>query len=208
MNWFWIIVITVSSVIGGTGLCFYLLNKTHDVESTHWILEHIICPIIRILVLITIVSLVYPAISVNVDSFDFWQILFEQKNINHAINILFLASLLLAFLPIVNHPIFALPIQSCLTIALVFNWQFATLTETAIEFIPDIVTTIKIIGYTAVGYFVTREVSIHMSRGLDELLVISGSIRLVSDAIYLVLQIPVMLIYCLSLKGQLPLDLV
>ena len=104
MNWFWIVVITVSSVIGGTSLCFYLLHKTRDVDSTQWILEHIVCPIIRILVLITIVSQIYPAISINVDSFDFWRILFEQKNINHAINILFLASLLLAFLPIVNHP--------------------------------------------------------------------------------------------------------
>jgi len=204
MNWFWVIVITVSSVIVGTSLCFYLLNKTREVESTQWILEHIICPIIRILVLITIVSLIYPAVSVNVDSFGFWRILFEQKNINHAINILFLASLLMAFLPIVNHPIFALPIQSCLTIALVFNWQFTTLAETAIEFVPDITTTIKIVGYTALGYFITREASVHISRWLDELLVISGSIRLVSDAIYLVLQIPVMLIYCLSLKHQLP----
>ena len=33
---------------------------------------------------------------------------------------------------------------------------------------------------------------------------IDGSIRLISDAIYLVLQIPVMLIYCGYLKAQLP----
>ncbi len=207
MNWFWAILITVSSVIGGTSLCYYLIHKTHDVESSQWILQHIICPIIRILVLITIVSQIYPAISVNVDSFDFWRIIFEQKNINHAINILFLASLVLAFLPIVNHPIFALPIQSSLTIALVFNWQFSSLTETAIEFVPDLATSAKIIGFTAVGYVVTREVSIRISRWLDELLIISGSIRLVSDAIYLLLQIPVMLIYCQSLKSQIPLEL-
>lgn len=35
-------------------------------------------------------------------------------------------------------------------------------------------------------------------------LVISGSIRLVSEAIYVVLQIPVMLIYLSFLKLQLP----
>ena len=192
---------------GGTSLCDYLINKTRNIESTRWILEHIICPIIRILVLITIVSQIYPAISVNVDSFDFWRIVFEQKNINHAINILFLASLALAFLPIVNHPIFALPIQSSLTIALVFNRRFATQIETAITFIPDLATSVKILGFTAVGYFVTREISISLSRWLDELLIINGSIRLVSDAIYLVLQIPVMLIYCQSLKRQIPLEL-
>jgi len=35
-------------------------------------------------------------------------------------------------------------------------------------------------------------------------LIYEGSIRLVSNAIYLVLQIPVMLIYCAFLKQQLP----
>ena len=205
MNWFWTIVITVFSVIGSTCLCFYLLQKTREVAITHWILEHILCPIICILALIIIISQVYPAVSVNVDSLDFWRILFEQKNINHTINILFFASLALAFLPIVSHPVFALPVQSCLTIALVFNWQFATLTDTTLEFIPSLATFSKIIIYTAVGYFVTRGVSIRMSRRLDTLLDIRGSIRLISDAIYLILQIPVMLIYCQSLKIQLPL---
>ncbi len=51
--------------------------------------------------------------------------------------------------------------------------------------------------------FFTREISIAVSRWIDRKLVIVGSIRLVSDAIYLVLQIPVMLIYYSYLKLQL-----
>ena len=54
----------------------------------------------------------------------------------------------------------------------------------------------KISGYMMVAYLVTRESSIHISRSIDQKLVISGSI-------YLVLQIPVMLMYCGILKQQL-----
>ena len=53
------------------------------------------------------------------------------------------------------------------------------------------------------AWLVTRESSIHLSRWLDHKFAIEGSIRLVSDAIYPVLQIPVMLIYCSFLKLQL-----
>ena len=54
------------------------------------------------------------------------------------------------------------------------------------------------------AYFVARELSRYLSRKIDARLAISGSIRLISDAVYLVLQIPVMLIYCGFLKLQLP----
>ena len=42
-----------------------------------------------------------------------------------------------------------------------------------------------------------------MSRLIDERYAIEGSVRLVSDAIYMILQIPVMLIYCGFLRQQL-----
>ena len=65
MNLALVILITAASVIVGTGLCFYLLHQAREVDSTLWILEHILCPIIRILVLLVVVSLVYPAIDAN-----------------------------------------------------------------------------------------------------------------------------------------------
>ncbi|MFV2032134.1 MAG: hypothetical protein ACC663_06520 [Gammaproteobacteria bacterium] len=61
----------------------------------------------------------------------------------------------------------------------------------------------KITLYMIVVYFITREASIYLSRWIDRLLLVSGSIRLVSDSIYLVLQIPVMLVYLSYLRGQL-----
>lgn len=202
MNFFLVILITATSVIVGTSLCFYLLYQAREVDSTVWILEHIICPIIRIIVLLIVVSQVYPFIDENSTSLDFWQTLGEQNQFSDIVNILFIAGLLLAFIPIVNHPVFTLPLQSTFTIALVFHWQYLGVIASLVLF-PSTATMLKIIAYMALAYYVTRELSIPLSRWIDRRLVIDGSIRLVSDTIYMVLQIPVMLIYCSFLKQQL-----
>ena len=97
----------------------------------------------------------------------------------------------------------ALPIQNSLAIALVFHWQYATSIE-SLQLLPSLATLLKIVAYMLIAYFATREASIHLSRWIDKKLVISGSIRQVSEAIYVVLQIPVMLIYLSFLKLQLP----
>ncbi|CAD7848775.1 MAG: hypothetical protein [Olavius algarvensis Gamma 3 endosymbiont] len=202
MNLFLVVSITAGTVLLGTGLCFYLLYQAREVATTVWILEHIICPIIRILVLLVVVSQIYPVIDENSTSLDFWQALAQQNEFRDIVNILFVAGLLLAFLPLVSHPVFALPLQSTFSIALVFHGQYLQAMG-GLTLIPSIATILKLIAYMALAYFVTRELSIPLSRWVDRRLVVEGSIRLVSDAIYMVLQIPVMLIYCGFLKAQL-----
>ncbi len=209
MSWFWIIVVAIGSVVSGTSICFYLLGRFSDVEASRWWFEHIACPLIRILVLLVIVSQIYPVISIDdygigMSSLEFWGILLMQSHINHLINILFFGSLTLSFIPLINHPIFALPIQSCLAVALVFNWQFAEQIDASLSFLPAVGDILKILVYLIIAYFVTRELSIHFSEWMDRLLTIEGSIHLLSDAIYLVLQIPVIATYCLFLRDQLP----
>ena len=200
MNIAWIILLTLASVSGGTALNLWLLHKTHDVSSMVWLLEHVICPVIRILVLLLVVSLIYPALN-DTSSFEFWRMLVQREHFSDLVNILFLVGLALAFAPVVSHPVFAMPVQSILTIAVVFSWQFGNLAESLI-LMPTLILWLKIIGYMLVAYFITREASIPLSRWLDHRYAIDGSIRLVSDALYLVLQIPVMLIYCSYLRQQ------
>ena len=73
MNLFWVIVFTFTSVIAGTSLCFYILRKADEVEPVRWIVKHIACPIIRIVIPLFIVSLIYPAVSPETSTADFWQ---------------------------------------------------------------------------------------------------------------------------------------
>lgn len=203
MNLLLVILITATSVMLGTGLCFYLMYHSREVDSTVWVLEHIICPVMRIIVLLIVVSQVYPAIDENSTSLDFWRILGQQGQFTDIVNILFVAGLALSFIPLLNHPVFALPVQSILTIALVFHWQYLDTIASPVLF-PSAATILKILVYMALAYYVTREASVPLSRWVDRKLVVSGSIRLVSDAMYMTLQIPVMLIYCSFLESQLP----
>ena len=202
MNPFWTILLTLTSVSAGTGLCFWLLHKAREVHTTVWILRHIVCPMIRILVLLSVVSLVYPAIDGQSSSIDFWRVLARQGQFNDLLNLLFVAGLMLAFIPLLNHPVLAMPLQSILTIALVFSWQYADRVD-SLSVLPSFATQLKIFAYMLLAYFVTHHSSIHLSRWLDHRYAINGSIRLVADASYLVLQVPVMLIYCSFLKIQL-----
>ncbi len=202
MNPFWLILVTAGSVTVGTGLCFYLLQQAREVESSRWILEHILCPVIRIVVLLIVISQVYPVIDENSTGMDFWRTLGTGGHFRDLVNILFVAGLMLAFVPLLSHPLIALPLQSIFTIALVFHWQYLDSVESLTLF-PSIATLLKIFLYMTLAYFVTRETSVALSRRVDHWLNISGSIRLLSDAIYLVLQIPVMLIYLGFLKAQL-----
>jgi hypothetical protein len=202
VNPFWTILLTLASVSVGTGLCVWLLHKAREVHSTVWILGYIVCPMIRILVLLSVVSLVYPAIDGQSSSTDFWRVLAQQGQINDLLNILFVAGLMLAFIPLLNHPVLAMPLQSILAIALVFSWQYADRID-SLQLFPSLATQLKIFAYMLLAYVTTRHSSIHLSRWLDHKYAINGSIRGVADAIYLVLQIPVMLIYCSFLKIQL-----
>ena len=203
MSLFWVILVTLFSVLAGTGLCFFLIYRTREAPAPRWAMENLLCPLLRILVLLIVVSQVYPAIDANSSSADFWRTLAQQDQLRDLVNLLFFGGLLLAFVPVVNHPVFALPLLSMLTIALVFHWQYID-AAVLVSLFPSLATLLKIFIYMLIAYFVTREASIHLSRPADRHFSIEGSIRFISDAIYLVLQIPVMLIYCGYLKSQLP----
>jgi hypothetical protein len=202
VNPWWTILLILASVSVGSGLCFWLLYQVREVHTTVWISGYIVCPIIRILVLLSVVSLVYPAIDGHSSSGDFWMVLGQQGQFNDLLNILFFGGLVLTFVPLVSHPVFALPIQSILTIALVFSWQYADRVD-ALQLLPSLATQLKIVGYMLLAYLATRRSSLFLSRWLDQKYAIQGSIRLVADAIYLVLQVPVMMIYCSFLRLQL-----
>ncbi len=202
MSLLWIILITVAGVGAGTGLCLWLMWQAHEVETSAWIFEHILCPVVRILVLLLIVSQIYPAIDGSGSSLEFWRVLLSQGQFNHLVNLLFFGGLALSFIPLLSHPVIALPLQSLVTVAVVFHWQHAA-DASAISLLPSLATILKILAYMTLAYFATREISVPLSRWLDRRFAIDGSIRLLGDAIYLLLQIPVILIYAGYLKSQL-----
>lgn len=202
MNLFWTITFTLLVVSLGTSLCFWLLQRTRDLGGALWSIEHVYCPIIRILALLLIVSLIYPVADES-SSIDFWRTLVSGGLFSDLINLLFFGGLALSFLPLVSHPVFALPVQSLLTVAVVFHAQYQD-SVSAASLWPSLLTSLKILAYMTAAFFITQRVALKISRWLDPKLSVSGSLLLLSDAIYLVLQIPVILLYCHSLRLLLP----
>ena len=202
MNPFWAIVVTLVSVAAGTGTCFWLLQQAREAETTVWILEHIVCPVLRILVLLIVVSQVYPSLLDNGSALDFWRVLLNRGLFSDLVNILFFAGLALAFLPGVNHPAIALPLQSLLTVALVFYWQFAG-PQAGLSLWPSLATLAKIAAFMVIAWLLAREFGPRVGHALDRRYAIDGSTLLVSDAFYLLLQIPIILMYTAYLKAQL-----
>jgi len=194
------LIIILGSLLCGIGLSFYLLQKARETDTLVWYVEHVFGPLLRVILLLIVVSQVYPAIDGQSTSADFWRNLGHRQQLQDIVNILFFGGLLLSFVPVVNHPVFALPIQGLLTIALVFDWQYG---GAAVNLLPSIATLLKIVGYMLLAWLLTRELSILISRRIDRALEVSGSIRLVSDTLYMLLQIPVMLIYGGYLAAQL-----
>ena len=202
MNPFWAILVTLFAVLAGTGTCFWLLQQAQGADTTLWIVEHIVCPILRIVMLLLVVSQVYPALQENGSSLEFWQVLFSQGQFSDLVNILFLLGLALAFLPWVNHPAIALPLQGLLTVALVFSWQFADV-RVHVSLLPTAATLAKIAGFMLFAWLLARELGPRVGRALDRRYAVDGSTLLVSDAFYLWLQIPIILMYAAYLNAQL-----
>ena len=45
-------IIVAGSVLGGVSLSFYLLHKAHQTDTLVWYLEHVLCPLLRVIVLL------------------------------------------------------------------------------------------------------------------------------------------------------------
>jgi hypothetical protein len=118
------------------------------------------------------------------------------------VNILFVASLLFAFLPIFNHPALAMPLLGCLAIGLIFFHQVVLPANIDIFLFPSLAISIKLLTLMIISYLICRWLTNKLSPWLDYHYNITGSKALVSDTSYLIFQMPIMLAYGQSLNVQ------
>ena len=201
MSLIWAVLLTPLVVSLGTLLCFWMLKQSRDLGSSIWGTEQVICPILRIIALLLVVSLIYSAAS-GISIIDFWVTLARSGLVSDLINLLFFGGLVLSFIPLLSHPVVALPAQSLLTVALVFQGQYHE--SAPLVLWPEPTTALKVLVYMTLAFFVTRRVATRVAQCLDHRFSLSGSILLANDAIYLTLQIPIILVYYQALRLQLP----
>lgn len=187
-----------------TFLSFWLLLKAHEQPPSDWFVVHVVSPLLRTVSLIVAVSLLFPVLFPQSSVTVLWQMLLQQDYFSTLINSLFLASLLMSFLPLLGHPMLSLPVQSCLAIAVVFDWFFMN-RSIEIIWVPGWETLLKLAFAMLVILVIGQQAARYLAKRIDEAYHLVGSLQLVADVIYLPLLVPIMMIYGDWLKLQLPL---
>lgn len=202
LQFVWIAVLIIALSVLLALFCAYLLKQLLSIALGEWLLEHVYCPLTKVILLMFMAFLLFPLIEISTTYSDLVNLFMKYEFVMNMLNILFVTSLLVSFLPGLNHPALALPMLSCIAIGLIFLHQIAIPFLPDINWIPPLSASVKIVVLIVISYILTRWLSIQISSWVDYRFNITGSKILVTDISYLILQMPILLAYGHSLQTQ------
>jgi len=185
--------LTLLSLLLGM-FCAWLERHFDGISVSEWLLDHFYCPAGRVLLLILATLLLWPQIDPRLDYAQMLHLLGDDEFLINSLNIIFLSSLVLSFIPLLGHPAIGLPILSALATAVVARHVLPELPDPA-RWWPDAGTALKLLVVAAGGHLGVRSLAGRWSRAYDDHFLVEGSIRLFNDWLYLLLQVPLILIY-------------
>jgi hypothetical protein len=191
----WIALLIVISSTALAYLCALLHKQLLYITVGEWLMEHIYCPLLKVLQLLFIAFLLFPLIEESISYGSLARLFTDVEFLQNLVNVLFITSLLLVLIPILNHPAIAMPVLGSIAIALIYLHQMVIPLGLDISLLPSIATSLKIIGFMLFSYWLSRWLINHISETLDYRFNVTGSQELVSDTSYLILQIPVILAF-------------
>lgn len=198
----WIaLLITILSILLAL-LCAFLPKLLVTFAPGEWLLEHAYCPLAKGLLLLFMAFLLFPLI-VESSSYSGLAGLFMQADsVITILNILFVSSLLLSFLPGLRHPALALPLLGCIAIGLIFLHRVAIPLLPEVSWVPSFAASFGIVVLIVLSHLLTRWLTPRISMWADYHFNIADSKALISDISYLILQMPILLAYGHSLQSQ------
>ncbi len=185
--------LTLLSLLLGIG-CAWLEKHFDGISVSEWLLEHFYCPAGRILLLMLATLLLWPQIDPGLSLSGMFALLGDGDFLVSSLNIIFLTGLILSFIPVLGHPAIGLPILSALATAVVARHVLPDLPADP-RWWPDMETSLKLLVVAIGGHLAIRQVASHWARAYDDHFLVEGSIRLFNDWLYLLLQVPLILIY-------------
>jgi hypothetical protein len=186
-------------------LAYQLLSVVAEVAASGWLMQHVVVPAARALALVTFILVAYPVLY-GVEIAPGMSVLLaaEQLRLSNLFNIIFLLSLLLPLIPVFSRwPALVLPIQGIAAASMVFRWWAATQPQVDIHFWPGWSTVFSLLVLAFITHEVAKHLAHHLEKKLDALIERQGSGRLIYRTVVMVLQVPVILLYTLSLGQQL-----
>ena len=184
---------------------YKLLATVAEVDATHWTMKHTVVPAARALALVIFIIMAYPVLFGVEFALPISELLaMEKMRLINLVNVIFLLSLLLPMIPIFSRwPALVLPIQGIAASTMVFRWWAATQPATDIHYWPGWAT---IGGLFTLAFFtheIAKWLSHHLEKQLDAALHRQGTGLLIYRTVVMIMQVPVILVYTLSLGKQL-----
>ncbi len=182
-----------------------LLVTVSDVESTHWLAEHLLIPAARALALVVFILLAYPTLFGLAEAPKLAELLAAGRGrITSLVNLSFVLSLLLPLLPVIGRlPALVLPIQGMAAASLLFHWLAATQPSHWIDYWPNWPALGTLLAMAVAGHALARWLSATFAEALQKHYEKAGLEALIYRSLILTVQAPVILFYGLSLGRQL-----
>jgi hypothetical protein len=186
-------------------LGYRVLLTVSEVAASSWAMEHAVIPAARALALVIFILTAYPVLFGVDTAVPVGELLaIDRMRLTTLVNIIFLLSLLLPLLPLLSRmPALVLPIQGIAAATMLFRWWADTQTITNIVFWPGLTIVAALAGLAFLTHEIAKFLAHHLEKILDAKLHRTGTGRLIYRTVIMVSQVPVILLYTLSLGRQL-----
>jgi hypothetical protein len=170
----------------------------------HWSREYLLTPFARAAVIVTFVLLAYPALFGLRYAPEIARLLAEESlRLNNLLGILFLSTLLLPLLPpFTKRTELIVPLQGVIATAAVFTWYTDYLGATSASVWPGLPSALLIAAIIVFGHRLAAHTGRRLGHALDVAFHTTGFDRVVPNAMELLAQAPIILIYGYVLGRQ------
>jgi len=186
--------------------CILLHKQLLYIAAAEWLMEHIYCPLAKVLILMLMAFLLFPMIFIDISYTQLVQLFLQSSFLISMLNILFFSSLLFTFIPILRHAAIAMPVQGCIATGLLFLHQIAIPAQLDFNWLPSATAAGNILFLMLLTHLISRWLNNRVSEWVDLRYIVTGSKALITDINHLIFQIPVVLAYgkglTLQLAGQ------
>jgi len=195
--------VALSALVEVAGL--RLLHAVAEVEVSHWLFAHVVIPAARAMTLVLFILVAYPALFGLQEAPPLSELLAADRlRLTTLLNVVFLLTLLLPLLPGIGRlPELVLPLQGITAATLLFRWLASTLPEHEIHYWPGLGTVAGLLALAVFTHWLATGLAHVLAQRLDKAFGIEGSDKLIYRSVVMMMQMPVILLYTLSLGAQL-----
>jgi hypothetical protein len=183
--------------------CILLHKQLLYIAAAEWLMEHVYCPMARVLLLMLMAFLLFPMIFIDINYAQLGKLFLQYSFLINMLNILFFSSLLFTFVPLLRHTAIAMPVLGCIATGLLFLHQYAIPAQLDFNWLPGASAAGNILLLMILTHLISRWLNNRVSEWIDLRYIVTGSKALIRDINHLIFQIPVVLAYGKGLTLQL-----